>query len=144
MQSLEDGNDDEIGGKREAELIVQTINLCSGGDGYVQEQQLLSNPKYQKLMDITCGICYQIRQFQLMKNSEERYKDGTADMAGMTNINSGMQELMKLVFSSEEEDLDGKIKEIFLLVAKSYYYAAYCNPETINFHVKKVLFEGVV
>lgn len=59
-------------------------------------------------------------------------------------IESEMQELVKLVVMKCSGDLDSKIKQNFLSIARSFYYAAYCNQGTINFHIAKVLFERVV
>lgn len=58
-------------------------------------------------------------------------------------IESQMQELVKLVVTKSSDDLDSEIKQNFLVIARSFYYAAYCNPGTINFHIGKVLFERV-
>lgn len=68
------------------------------------------------------------------------------DMGGFTadEIELDMQELVKSVLTKTSEDLDKDTKQNFLAIARSFYYAAYCNPGTINFHIAKVLFEGVV
>jgi ent-copalyl diphosphate synthase len=54
-----------------------------------------------------------------------------------------MQELMQLVIQKTSDGIDPKIKQTFLQVAKSFYYTAFCDPGTINYHIAKVLFETV-
>ena len=61
-----------------------------------------------------------------------------------SNVEPDMQELAQLVFQNSIEDIDPKIKRTFLTMAKSFYYAAYCDPSTIDSHIAKVLFERVV
>lgn len=70
--------------------------------------------------------------------------NGCMNATGITTveIESEMRELVKLVVTrSSSEDLDSEIKQNFLTIARSFYYAAYCNQGTINFHIAKVLFE---
>ena len=52
-----------------------------------------------------------------------------------------MQELVQLVLSSNDMDLD--MKKTFLTVTKSFYYEAHTDPNTIKSHIEKVLFERV-
>ena len=41
-------------------------------------------------------------------------------------------------------DIDPETKQIFLAVAKSFYYHAHCTLGNIHFHIAKVLFERVI
>lgn len=54
-----------------------------------------------------------------------------------------MQELVQLVLQNSSDGLPSNIKNSFLIVAKSFNYAAYRDPETINSHIEKVLFQKV-
>ncbi|KAK4482273.1 hypothetical protein RD792_009425, partial [Penstemon davidsonii] len=136
LSTWEEGGDM---GEGDAELLVRTLNLsglrCTGS--------VLSHPKYQQLLEITNRVCRQLRLFQYQK--EQEANGCISDMGGMTNvlIESDMQELVELVLTKSSGDLDSHIKQNFLIVAKSFYYAAYCNQGTINFHIAKVLFERV-
>ena len=58
-------------------------------------------------------------------------------------IEEDMQELVQLVLQNTSDGNNTKIKQTFLMVAKTFYYAAYCDSKTINFHIGKVLFERV-
>ena len=58
-------------------------------------------------------------------------------------IESDMQELVQLVLQNSSDDINSEFKQTFLTVARSFYYAAHCDLETITFHIAKVLFEKV-
>nr|GMD68987.1 ent-copalyl diphosphate synthase, chloroplastic-like [Ipomoea batatas] len=124
------------GGMREgeAELIVRTLNLFSGRS--VSEELLLSHPKHQQLMEITNRVCHRL---SLFRQSKESPLENTT-----TEIESNMQYLVKMVLTKDsDEDLNSDVKQTFLTVTKTFYYTAYCDPGTINFHIAKVLFERV-
>ncbi|KAG6438314.1 hypothetical protein SASPL_103251 [Salvia splendens] len=130
----------EGGGGRDAELLVQTLNL-SGRVRTESEELPLFHPKYDYLMKAAVSVCDKLHQFQ-------HRKDGNGCMAsarGITtlDIESAMQELVKLVVTKSAGDLDSQIKQNFFIIARSFYYSAYCNIGTINFHISKVLFERV-
>ncbi|KAL3517580.1 hypothetical protein ACH5RR_020169 [Cinchona calisaya] len=133
-------------GQEESELIVRTLNLCTGR--YASDELLLSHPKYQQLLHVTCKVCRQIRHFQHQKVRDMGDIDNRrASMVGISSISSiesDMQELAKLVLTNTSNDVDADIKQTFLTVAKSFYYTALCSPGTINFHIGKVLFERVL
>lgn len=58
-------------------------------------------------------------------------------------IDSDMQELVQVVLQNSSNGIDFEVKQKFLTVTKSFYYCAYCNSKTTNFHIDKVLFESV-
>nr|UNZ93477.1 ent-copalyl diphosphate synthase [Scutellaria baicalensis] len=141
LKTWEEGGDIEEG---EAEVLVRTLNLCGEGrhDSYVLEQSLLSQPKYEQLLKATMSVCKKLRLFQHRKDEN----GCMTKMRGITTleIESEMQELVKLVFTKSSDDLDCEIKQNFFTIARSFYYVAYCNQGTINFHIAKVLFERVL
>lgn len=76
-------------------------------------------------------------------------QDGNGCMSktrGITalEIEMEMQEIVRLVLTKSLDDLDYETKQNFLKIARSFYYVAYCNPGTVNFHIAKVLFEKVL
>nr|A0A5P8DI15.1 RecName: Full=Ent-copalyl diphosphate synthase 1; Short=IjCPS1 [Isodon japonicus]QFP98577.1 ent-copalyl diphosphate synthase [Isodon japonicus] len=140
LNSWEEGGD--------AELLVRTLNLMISGGGrrrrWASEELLSSNPKHEQLLKATIGVCDKLRLFQRRK---VQGGNGCMNATGITTveIESEMRELVKLVVTrSSSEDLDSEIKQNFLTIARSFYYAAYCNQGTINFHIAKVLFEKVL
>ncbi|KAG8389342.1 hypothetical protein BUALT_Bualt02G0219300 [Buddleja alternifolia] len=141
-------NGEDIG-EGDAELLVRTLALCSSGRGegknnWISEEIMLSHPKYQHLLNVTNCVSHQLRLFQHPKVNNTN--GCMTNMEGITTveIESQMQELVKLVITKSSDDLDSDFKQIFLDVARSFYYAAYCNQGTINFHIAKVLFERVL
>ncbi|XP_027188128.1 ent-copalyl diphosphate synthase, chloroplastic isoform X2 [Cicer arietinum] len=117
--------------QREAELLVQTINLTTG----YWSEELQLNPQYQKLLEVTNRVCLSLRNYQ---NNKVHSSIKTP------KIESEMQELVQLVLQNSPNGLQSNIKNSFLIVAKSFYYAAYCDQETIHSHIDKVLFQKVI
>ncbi|KAK2359467.1 ent-copalyl diphosphate synthase, chloroplastic [Trifolium repens] len=124
----------------EAELLVQIINLNAGH--WISEDQIF-NPQYKHLLQLTNTICHKLSCYQkdkeLKTSSCNMYENITTPEA-----ESKMQELVQLVFQESSNDIDFNIKNTFFTIAKSFYYAAYCDSRTINFHIAKVLFDKVV
>ncbi|MED6106811.1 Gly-Xaa carboxypeptidase [Stylosanthes scabra] len=122
-----------------AELLVQIINL-SGGRRWISEDE----QSYQCLLQLTNSICHKLYYFRKDKDNETGRYNGKHNIT-TPEIESEMRELAQLVLEKcSTNDLDFNIKNTFLTVAKSFYYAAFCDSRTINFHVSKVLFEKVI
>ncbi|KAK7242998.1 hypothetical protein RIF29_37780 [Crotalaria pallida] len=126
----------------QAELLVQIINLSSGNK--ILEEQLLY-PQYQRLLQLTNTICYRLQCYQKDKEIDNG-SNGTNIYNNIITleVESEMQELVQLVFQKSPTDVDFIIKKTFLTVAKSFYYTAFFDSRTINFHIAKVLFDKVV
>ncbi|KAL0437474.1 UNVERIFIED_CONTAM: Kolavenyl diphosphate synthase TPS5, chloroplastic [Sesamum radiatum] len=141
-----EGGSDDMAQVGAAELFVQTLNLSSVEcSKRVLDEAVLSHPKYQDLMQVTTRVCHHLRLFHNRKVHEG--EECAGDMGGgitSVQIESDMQELVKLVLTQCSGDLDYSTKQNFLTVARSFYYTAYCSPGTINFHIAKVLFDRVV
>ncbi|KAL5053459.1 hypothetical protein RYX36_034141 [Vicia faba] len=114
----------------DAELLVQIINLTSGN----WSEDLELDPQYQKLLEATKRVCISLHN----------YESNLVHVGTDSEVESEMQELVQLVHQSSQNDFHSSIKNSFLMVARSYYYAAYCDPEAISYHVDKVLFQKVI
>ncbi|KAI7755485.1 hypothetical protein M8C21_031659 [Ambrosia artemisiifolia] len=121
--------------RSDAELMVQTINMTSGR--WVSKE-LVTHPQYQRLATVTNNICHELSKFHNSKENHIASENGTKSY---TTIDSKMQELVQLVLCDSLNSLDQDLKQMFLTVAKTFYYKAYCDPKTINVHISKVLFE---
>ncbi|XP_028804189.1 ent-copalyl diphosphate synthase, chloroplastic [Neltuma alba] len=120
-----------------AELLVKIINLSAGN--WISEE-LLWNPRYQQLTELTNGVCRRLHCYQRLKSGGSGMQTHRITTSG---AESEMQQLVQLVLQESSNSIDSNIKNTFLIVAKSFYYAAFCDSSTINFHIAKVLFEKV-
>ncbi|KAL5055432.1 hypothetical protein RYX36_036114 [Vicia faba] len=113
----------------DAELLVQIINLTSGN----WSEDLELDPQYQKLLEATKRVCVSFHNYECNWVGSD-----------CKEVESEMQELVQLVLQSSQNDLHSNVKNSFLMVAKSFYYAAYYDLETIKYHIHKVLFQKVM
>ncbi|KAJ4702652.1 Copalyl diphosphate synthase [Melia azedarach] len=119
----------------QAELLVKTILNLSVGNWLSEE--LLYHPQYEQLFHLTNKICYKLARFRMQKGDEN------IDSTKKLEIESEMQELVQLVLQNSLDAMNTEAKQIFLTVAKSFYYTAHCDPKTVSYHIDKVLFERV-
>ncbi|KAK4267997.1 hypothetical protein QN277_024706 [Acacia crassicarpa] len=120
----------------DAELLVNMIHINAS---YQLSQESQLNPHYQSLVQLSNQLCHQLRSLQ---NAKENNSNGSWNM-GKTEIEVKMQKLVQLVLSSNN-GMDLNMKKTFLTVTKSFYYAAHTDPDTINSHIEKVLFQKVI
>ncbi|KAI3678920.1 hypothetical protein L6452_38224 [Arctium lappa] len=121
----------------QAELMVQTMNLI---DGRWISLELFAHPQYRQLSTVTNNLCLELSRYNNSKGNCTICFNGETVNARSEHI---MQELVQLVFSNSPDDLDRDLKQTFLTVAKTFYYKTYFDPETINVHISKVLFENI-
>ncbi|XP_076931288.1 ent-copalyl diphosphate synthase 1-like [Bidens hawaiensis] len=122
----------------EAELIIQMINLTAGRR---LSKELSTHPQYRQLSSVTNNICHELSNLQ---NSKEKHMVSDNGIISYTTMDLKMQKLVQLVFRDSPDGLDRDLKQMFLTVAKTFYYKAYCDHKTINMHISKVLFEIVI
>nr|KYP70695.1 hypothetical protein KK1_009923 [Cajanus cajan] len=125
----------------QGELLVQIINLCAGN--WISEDQVL-DPQYQSLLQLTNTVCCTLHCLQKDKELENGGNGTYVNSITTEEVESKMQELVQLVYQKSPTGIDFNIKSTFLTVAKSFYYTAFCDARTTNFHVAKVLFDKVV
>ncbi|KAH6799651.1 hypothetical protein C2S51_036135 [Perilla frutescens var. frutescens] len=125
-------------GEAEARLLLQTLHLSSGLD-----EASFSHPKYHQLLEATSKVCHQLRLFQNRKMHDAQGCITDLVIGTTFQIEAGMQEIVKLVFTKSSDDLDSLTKQSFFTIARSFYYTAYCDAGAINSHIHKVLFEKI-
>ncbi|XP_011081991.1 copal-8-ol diphosphate hydratase, chloroplastic-like isoform X2 [Sesamum indicum] len=130
--------DDEI---QAAELLVSTINICSG---YIVSEETLFKNEYNTLSDLTNKICCRLRQLEKENVSGMEWNKERNCFSKYVEIEKDMQLLVKLVLQESSNGISKDIKQTFLMVAKTFYYRAYFATEQIDKHVSKVLFHPVL
>ncbi|XWS46829.1 hypothetical protein CRYUN_Cryun14cG0101800 [Craigia yunnanensis] len=123
-----------------AELLVQTLNLSSGRWSL---EELVSHPQHERLSNVTNRVCHQLYHNQKEKVHDNGCYSTDTEHTRTQKIESDMQELVQLVLQNSSDDVNSDMKQTFLTVARSFYYTAHCDLETITFHIAKVLFEKV-
>ncbi|OVA12584.1 Terpene synthase [Macleaya cordata] len=132
---------------REAELLVRTITICAG---QTLSEEALSSPHFVRLTHLTNRLCHNLRLIWSSKSKQVIYPEEVvyADNMIITSgqVESDMEELVYCVLIGCDGDGDGvdrETREIFLSVAKCFYYSAHCTQATVNHHIAKVLFETI-
>ncbi|KAK9161131.1 hypothetical protein Syun_007472 [Stephania yunnanensis] len=124
----------------EAELLVNTINMCSS---VPFSENLMLQPAYVHLTRLVNKLCYNLRCLRSFKDSWKEDCDGEIGIRLNKTIESQMQELLKCVVQSND-GLESNVKQSFIAVAKSFYYTTFIETKTMILHINKVLFDRVV
>ncbi|CAN6232114.1 unnamed protein product [Urochloa humidicola] len=117
-------------------LLVRAIEICSGR--HSSTKQDVNHQEYCQLESLTHSICCKLASGVLAQAGETMEKYDNLDQ----KVDLEMKELAQCVLQ-DCNSIDRVTRQTFLHVVKSYYYVAYCSPETIYNHVSKVLFEDV-
>ncbi|KAI3931572.1 hypothetical protein MKW92_011174 [Papaver armeniacum] len=117
----------------EAFILVCTITLCAGlSSPLFGKNEILFDTHLTRLVSLANSLTHELLQI----NGEDKVDKE------MVSIELEMQELVKCVYQ-RFDGIDPEIKQVFLMVVKSYYYVAYCSSATIDHHIAKVLFERI-
>ncbi|KAL3512625.1 hypothetical protein ACH5RR_025342 [Cinchona calisaya] len=122
----------------EAELLVHTINLYSGRMTY---DDTVSHLEYFQLSKLTNKICH---QFQELKNKKVLDTESGNTSFMPKEVDADMQELVEIILQNSTISIPQDTKQTFLSVAKAFYYSAYCDRQTIDFHISKALFQPIL
>ncbi|KAK4758670.1 hypothetical protein SAY87_019971 [Trapa incisa] len=124
-----------------AELLVHTICLVGR---HCSTEELVSFPSYAHLSRLTDELC---RRLGHLKSPQGNGSHGCSNTIAITDtqIESTMRELVQSVLqgSGSMDRAERKMKDTFLMVVKSFYYGALCDPGTVELQMAKVLFEKV-
>lgn len=118
-------------------LLVRTIEICSGR--HVPIEQKLNLWEYSQLEQLTSSICCNLATRVLTQNGKNTESTDDIDR----QVDMEMKELSWRIHQGCH-GLNRDTKQTFLHVVKSLYYAAHCSPETIDSHIAKVIFQGVL
>ncbi|KAF6162822.1 hypothetical protein GIB67_029091, partial [Kingdonia uniflora] len=124
-----------------AELLVCTIALSSGYsisllDDEVKDD-ILSHPEYKNLKDLTNNVCHKLRSIRKLHEVDRREIDGVSiEEIMMQSVGSDMQALAQDVLQNSD-GISHEMKQIFLVVAKSFFYNTYCPSKMIDLHIAK-------
>ncbi|CAN1729119.1 (-)-kolavenyl diphosphate synthase TPS28, chloroplastic [Linum perenne] len=130
----EEEGDRSIG---EAELVVKTMILTTSEE---YSSAISDHPLYSELSNLTNEICHQLAHFRNTKGRDD--ENNGSRRTTSPEIEAGMQQLLHLVTLNSDDEFQF-MKQMFLDVAKTFYYLAVCDIKTINHHLVKVLFERV-
>ncbi|XP_047965729.1 probably inactive copalyl diphosphate synthase 3-like [Salvia hispanica] len=125
LKKLGEGTGEEI---PEVEVIVRTINVCGG---HILSKEVLSHHEYETLSQLTNQLCHHLLKLENHKTIDEEIK-------------KEMELLVQLVMQDSSNGISKATKQMFLMVAKTFYHKAYFSAQEIEHHISRILFEQVV
>lgn len=126
----------------DAEIVVLTAAFLGGE---TISSDLLSHPDFSSIMKVTNTVCSLLRRIATYKDEGCDSPSGTEeDDRHKRRAEEGMGDLVRAVYRHQcGPPVPIGLKRLCLVVAKSFYYAAHCNNEEVENHVKMVLFQPV-
>ncbi|XP_021857929.2 ent-copalyl diphosphate synthase 1 isoform X2 [Spinacia oleracea] len=137
--------------KGEAELLVETIELCAGRWISHSHNHMASHPHTRSLVSITNHLCHHFGHIRSHHHSYYYYnKVQCTKINGSRNnekkieeVQEDLQKLMQMIQSSSINGANPSLKQTCLALVKTFYYTAHCTPQKIDYHIHKVLFHKV-
>ncbi|XP_059274704.1 copal-8-ol diphosphate hydratase, chloroplastic-like [Lycium ferocissimum] len=102
--------------QEEAELLVRTINLWGG---HLVDDEIIANVDYKNIPNITNKVCYELQSGKVSGINGNWNHNGSSHP---NEVESDMEELVKLVLDNSSCGINKDMKKTFLAVAKTFYY----------------------
>lgn len=123
-----------------ASLTVFAINYTPTKTKSTRLDKFKRHVTYSTNLTILTGAVFD-RSFSFLFSQVN--ENGSFTMK-IQEIESEMQQLVKMMLENPSDDIHSSIKQTFFVVARSFYYSAYYDPGTINNHLTRVFFERVI
>ncbi|URE37604.1 FR47-like protein [Musa troglodytarum] len=139
MEWHSDGSD-RFGREETGLLLVRTMESCAGR--FCSTELMATGPSYGRLGHLLSSLCHNLRRRQMLAAKSITEECAITSSCKDKAVEAEMRELARCVLQTSD-DVNHHTKQTFLLVAKSFYYAAHCSPSALHTHISKVLFEPV-
>ncbi|KMT06430.1 hypothetical protein BVRB_7g161040 [Beta vulgaris subsp. vulgaris] len=127
--------------KGEAELLVDTIQLC--GVGHWVSDNMASDPHILSLLEITNHLCCYFGHLRRGTNNKVHCEKINATSNYDKKIAEDMQKMTEYVLSTSLKGANSCVTQTCLALVKTSFYMAHCTPQEIDYHIDKVLFQKV-
>ncbi|CAD5165947.1 unnamed protein product [Musa acuminata subsp. malaccensis] len=131
---------DRFGREETGLLLVRTMESCAGR--FSSTELTVTHPNYSRLCHLLSSLCHNLRRRQMVVAESITEECAVTSSCKDKAVEAEMQELARCVLQTSD-DLNNHTKQTFLLVAKSFYYAAHCSPAALRSHISEVLFMPV-
>ncbi|CAL9110147.1 unnamed protein product [Musa acuminata var. zebrina] len=131
---------DGFGREETGLLLVRTMESCAGR--FSSTELTVTRPNYSRLCHLLSSLCHNLRRRQMVAAKSITEECAVTSSCKDKAVEAEMQELARCVLQTSD-DLSHHTKQTFLLVAKSFYYAAHCSPAALRSHISEVLFKPV-
>ncbi|THU71041.1 hypothetical protein C4D60_Mb08t31350 [Musa balbisiana] len=131
---------DGFGREETGLLLVRTVESCAGR--FSSTELTVTHPNYSRLSHLLSSLCHNLRRRRMVVAESITKECAVTSSCKDRAVEAEMQELALCVLQTSD-DVNHLTKKTFLLVAKSFYYAAHCSPAALRSHISEVLFKPV-